>query len=339
VNCEFTDEFDWPQTLATAWGAAESGDMDIARRLYGLAEDILPNPLSVSPELSILRHARGSGTGQVICVPPTEDKVFSIYMIGVQEADGVGPETFRYTPASLEAGIRKFMSGFDGGYHSDNIREDRRHVFVMSTGRCGTVSLYRLFSGSNIHPFHTFWFHPSIGFATEFLARLVSGEWSDDSSCRMWMKCRAAEWLGDKRCMFVNHTDTAFAPVFAALHPSSVFIHLKRNPEDVYRSFHEKGQYGLSNLGPFTYVPGREFAWARTQEDGLEWFIRFTEDYANAMSRVLGDRVLNVSSDRLFAQDREEIARLLKFTGSDIDLDFAVAHFARKINEKAHKAV
>ena len=51
----------------------------------------------------------------------------------------------------------------------------------------------------------------------------------------------------------------------------------------------------------------------------------------------MGDRFTEISADKLFAQDKEEISKLLEFTGSNIPLNKAVDHFKTKINEKAHK--
>jgi hypothetical protein len=89
------------------------------------------------------------------------------------------------------------------------------------------------------------------------------------------------------------------------------------------------------------YAFSPEFRWRRTEDsvpNCLAWYLNFTETFARAMGRVVGpERFIEVSSDKLFAQDREEIGRLLAFTEADISIHDAVEHFGTKINSKDHR--
>jgi len=132
-----------------------------------------------------------------------------------------------------------------------------------------------------------------------------------------------------------------FSPVFAAIHPRSKFVHLRRNPEDVFESFFTKLQWNEGQLRPLDYAFSPEFRWKRPVDNlpsCIAWYLRLTEVFARAMGRVVGpERFIEVSSDKLFAQDREEIGRLLDFTEAGISVDDAVDHFGKKINSKDHK--
>lgn len=340
VNCQFGDG--WVELVTGGWTKGEDGDISACRRAYMTADMDLPGSATLCPDLSVLRHTIGEGVGQVENVTPTENQVHSLFLMSpyTEQENSTGLQTFEYRK-HLEGGIRAFMKQFDPGYFGENIPEPREHVFVMSTGRCGTVSLYKMFRDSNLCPYHTYWFHPSIVYAYEFMCRLVDRRWKDPYCWGLWMKCRAAEWLGDRPMMALNHTDTIYAPVFAALHPKAKFIHLHRNKADTFESFYTKNQFGEGNLRKIRYAINNDFRWRRaydTDVADIDWYLDFTKFFARTMGNVLGsERFAEISSDKLFAQDEDEVRRLLEFTGSDVPLDTALTHFGTKHNEKAHK--
>ena len=220
---------------------------------------------------------------------------------------------------------------------------------VLSTGRCGTVSIYRLLQGSNVLPYHAYWCSVPTSDHWEMMLRLIAGEPSGGEPIYAnWMSVRAAEWIGaaaqNRNMVGLNHTDTIFAPIFAALHPLSKFVWLRRSKDAVRRSFIDKDQWQgeLGNqLRPLLYS-FEPFQWRRTSHsktEAIDWYLDFTEDFCQAMTDVLGERLIVVEAEDLFRQDRTEIARLLDFIGADIDLDKAVKHFAVPINAKLHKLV
>ena len=141
----------------------------------------------------------------------------------------------------------------------------------------------------------------------------------------------------------LNHRDTIFAPVFAALHEKSKFLYLSREPDDLFKSFYGKQQFtGGPQLMPVHYAFDPEFRWAVDLRDlvsMIAWYIKFTQEFCRAMGRVMKDRFLEIRAEDLFRQDRETIERMLDFIGCSIPLERAVQHYGRKINEKAHKAV
>ncbi|MDP2618643.1 MAG: sulfotransferase [Hyphomicrobiales bacterium] len=333
--------------VVDGWQHAQAGRVDEARAAYVRADGFLPVELSVSPDLSVLRHNVGRASGLVTTVAPTEDCVVS-FVLPETSAESLG--RWGMTPPLidgelLERNIRAFIEGFDPLHHSKNIVRDLPHVLVLSTGRCGTVSLLHLFARSGLIPYHTYWWLLSSSTRWEMMSRLMAGRFDGDRTALLWSATRAAEWLGAMSCnrpmIGLNHLDTIFAPVFAAIHKESKFVHIHRDADAVFKSFFTKNQWGGSQLRPMHSTFSPEFRFYMTDDDlpaCIAWYIRFTEVFSQAVGRVVGpDRYLEVSSDRLFAQDRDEIARLLDFTGADIPIADAVEHFATRINEKAHK--
>ena len=329
------------------WELSSAGKIDQARQAY-LKADRLLSEGSLSPDLSILRHNVGKACGEVIPYPPTEDRVVTIGLPETSfEEDGhLGMKRPLIDAAALEKNIRTVIGSFKPGHHRQNITKELPHTLVLSTGRCGTVSLYRLFEKGRIVPYHSYWwgFMPSTRW--EMMCRIMAGKFDGDNTGMMWAATRAAEWLGaighDRPMIGLNHLDTIFAPVFAAIHPQAKFIHLHRDPTAVFESFFSKNQWSETQLRPMFYGFDPYFRFRRTGHDLPEciaWYIHFTDEFAKAMGRAVGpDRFVEISADRLFAQDPVEIDRLLDFTGTGISLDDAVVHFGTPINEKRHKA-
>ena len=333
-----------------AWHASFAGKFGEAAEYYRQADSLMGTVTDergpqFNPGLSVLRHGVGVGTGRVVSITATEDLV-SCFTIGGNHletpespnADGMAELEIRTW--MLAKNIRTFMQNLDLGHHPENIKEHRPHVLVMSTGRCGTVSLHRLLIGSNLNSYHTFWWNLPTASRINMSCQLVSGDFRDEEIPDVWLTCRAAEWLGGTM-IGLNHLDTIFAPTFAAMHPKSRFVYIIRDSVDVFKSFYGKNQWGVQQLRPVHYKFTPDFHWRRTEQtvpQMIAWYLRFTEEFSRAFGSVLGNRFLGVRAESLFAQDRDAISELLDFIGSDVPLDRGVDHFGVKINEKKHKA-
>lgn len=331
----------WWHLVRNAWEASSRGDVSKALGLYDEADSYLNGP-RLNGSLSVLRHNRGQGSGSVLPVPATETSVISMFLHGddppVLESGGHLPQSI------TEKFIEAFLACDVMDLHVGNIDQPRPHVMVLSSGRCGTRSVYELFRDSNLMPYHTYWFTVGAFERWEMICRFHAGNFEGVCPSTLWAATRAAEWLGEKSMIGANHTDTIFAPVFAAIHPKSKFIYLHRNDADVTRSFIDKEQWGDGggHFRPLAYeVRDNKIHLGLidvTVTQGVWHHLSLTDSFCRAFGNVMGDRFTEISSDKLFRQDRDEIAKLLEFTGSDIDIEFAVEHFATKINEKAHKA-
>lgn len=323
------------------WANAAAGRFANARALYRRADEANTHGGGLNADLSLLRHTVGVADGLVEPPDFDQDDVPRFVMLDTVPDGGGDREVRCPTPEA----ISRFLHRVDPGFHRLNIPEDIPHVMVLSTGRCGTVSLYRLLRETNVVPYHAYWWNVSLTTRWEMMCRLHAGE-PDRRASRDWLATRAAEWLGpafQRRSMVgLNHTDTIFAPAFAALHPKSRFVWLKRNASDVRKSYVSKHQWlgrTGNQLRPLRYSLD-PFRWSLTghsQDECIRWFIRFTDGFCAALRELLSDRVLMVEAEDLFNQKTDKIAELLDFIGADIPLERAVGHFGVKINEKAHK--
>lgn len=337
--------------VVDGWERSRDGDIGGALAAYRRADRLLPRGFTMSPELSVLRHNTGAATGAVVPIPPTENRVVAFTMMATARpsAEPFGLHEMRVNRTVLEANIRQFMGQYrPPGHHLRNLGELHfPHTMVLSTGRCGTVSLYHLLSGSRrVLPFHTFWWLLSATTRWEVMCRFFDGRFDNAALFNVWLETRAAEWLTAaihvRSMVDLNHLDTVFAPAFAALHPISRFVHLHRDPVAVFHSFYAKNQWLNLQLRPLIYAFDPRFRYQETKDNlarCIAWYVHFTNTFAAALGSVLGPgRFLAVSSEKLFAQDREEIRRLLMFVGAEDVEARAVDHFGKRINEKAHKA-
>ena len=329
--------------------ASLANKFDEAMEYYRQADSLMETVTTergpqLNPSLSVLRHNVGRGTGQVVPITATEDMV-ACFTIGgghletLESSNAEGMAEIDINPKALDKNIRAFMQKLDLGHHPENIKEHRPHVMIMSTGRCGTVSLHHLLRGSNLIPYHTFWWNLPTTSRINMSCQLASGDFRDAEIPETWLTCRAAEWLGGTM-IGLNHLDTIFAPAFAAMHPESKFVHITRDPGDVFNSFYGKNQWGVQQLAPVYYKFTPKFHWRMVEQtipQMIAWYLKFTEAFSRVFGRVMGDRHIEVRAEKLFAQDREAIGGLLEFVGADIPLDKAVDHFGTKINEKKHK--
>ena len=331
-----------------AWIFSDGGEVEKALEAYEELDRILiPYDSWFHPELSVLRHNPGEASGLVKPIPATEDRVVALIHgdTSIESPDNWGMKRTVTDGKKLERNIGDFIWDYKPKSPIlENIKKDLPHVQVLSTGRCGTMSLYHLFGRTQLVPYHTFWWLLAPSTRWEMMCQLIEGE-TYPKVANFWASCRAAEWLGaisqDRPMIGLNHLDTIFAPTFAAIHPRSKFVHLRRDPRAVFNSFVSKNQWQGGQLSVMDYAFSPEFRWRGT-EDGVlycvVWYLDFTETFARAMGRVVGpERYIEISSDRLFAQDEDEIRSLIDFTEADISVDAAVEHFSKKFNAKDHR--
>jgi len=148
----------------------------------------------------LLRHQTGSASGIIVPPPTDEDHVACFHFIdevrGEDTNTGLTPALIN--GAALERNIRRFLGAFDPGFHARNISRDLPHVFFMSTGRVGTMSLYRMFEDTDLMPFHSYWWQNAITSRWQIMCRMISGQFEViDPVIQQWISTRAAEWLCD----------------------------------------------------------------------------------------------------------------------------------------------
>lgn len=348
---------EWSDLVGTAWHCAEKGDFDQALACYKHADMLgagaFPGqPLLLNPELSLLRHKAGIAEGCVRQLPPNEDAIITINLSNVspngESSDAKGMVQCSF--ANLDANIQRLMHEFSPPcYHYENIHSQLPHIQVLSSGRCGTISLYRLIETTHYLAYHTFFFQTQYDLRYEQAYRCMAGNFDSHTPANEWLKVRAAEWIGccnlQRPMMMINHLDTPFAPIFALMHPQSKFIYLRRNPTDAFESFYSKAQWSHLQINPLHYTFDPDFRWRYRGWDtpaAIAWYLRFTDEFSRAFGRVMGpERFIELSADGLFAShiDNREIQRLIEFTGIEKTVDEVAEHYQVPYNQKLHKTM
>ena len=229
--------------------------------------------------------------------------------------------------------------------HMENLKACRRHfnveahdpVFVMSTGRCGTLGLHEFLKKSmHVIPYHTLDCQLLPMDRNHVLYRIIEGNLDKEVLTRIlsaYLETRSAEILfacrNGKTPVIVNHWDTVFAPFNAVLYTGSKFIHLHRDETKVFRSFYGKNQLQNQQLQHFRYDP--EFPDGRFvffPDDGPElnqmiaWYLFITSEFSRAFAETVADgRVVSIRSEDLFARSREHFDILRQTIPID-DLDY-----------------
>ncbi len=296
--------------VAAGWTAAETGRFDQAYSHYCKAEQLVDVGMNFPALLNMARHAQMDPStlnlieGVNRPFESTEDLV-----IGAEASDGVSPNL---TPMGLDMVDYDFYSlveniqnyKVDLEFHPLNLPTDMDHLFVMSTGRCGTTSLYRKIEQEYV-AYHQHFLFPSHAQRLEQMCYMIAGV-QNDNIARAWLKLRAAEWVGASligmRMANLNHLDTIFAPVFAQMHPKAEFIYVWREPRELFASFYGKRQFNRQLMPIYYSIP---FEWCESDEhteaEQILWYMDFTETFCRAFGKVYPGRWREVKAKDLFA--------------------------------------
>lgn len=223
-------------------------------------------------------------------------------------------------------------------------------TFVMSTGRCGTRSLYELLAGSDyVLQFHSFTQQMSVGDRNHILYRLLSGILDTEvivGLAQNYLMARTAELMyayrQGKRPVFVSHFDTIYHPINKALFPESKILYIRRDEIEVFKSFHSKNQFGSSQLMPLRFdpsFPDKVFCYSTecgmAQPERIAWYLAATRYLGEAATSAFPEDSLTCVANDLFAGDHEAITALTRFLHCpDLDEDLLRQHFSKKINAK-----
>lgn len=226
----------------------------------------------------------------------------------------------------------------------------RPPVFVLSTGRCGTLALLKLLERSDqAMAYHTLHWQMSAADRNHMLYRILEGNFDPEAVAgilQTYLECRGAEVLFALRTgrslMIVNHLDTVFAPFNAVFFPDSRFLHVHRNPAKVYASMLTKSQWG-GQLQHWSYDPafpeGR-FCFRQDETLALEaevaWYLYLTKTFAAAFfDTVAEERRAEIKSEELFSRDAAAYERLMAVLPvDDLSLEMFEENFAKPINKK-----
>lgn len=189
-------------------------------------------------------------------------------------------------------------------------------VFVLSTGRVGTMLLTRLFElEKGLHIEHEalpeMLYTGKLAYADpsniEFTkGAYMAGRYEAIRDCQ----------LQNLRYVETNNRLTFFAPAMAALFPNAKFIHLLRHPDSFVSSGIQRNWYtGKTITDEGRIAPGKDLGIER-QQDKIAWLWNATNAFIDDFKTGAGkNRTLTVRSEDLFsnAEEAERILNWLNF--------------------------
>jgi len=227
----------------------------------------------------------------------------------------------------------------------------RDPVQVLSTGRCGTRSLFGLcLLSKRVLPYHSFELATLPVDRNHLLYRIATGRLDKESVAALavhYLQTRTAEFIYAYRTgrtpLVTSHWDAIFAPFVAEMFPEARFLYLRREETAVFRSIYGKNQWQDSQLMPLSFDP--RFPAGRfvcRHEVGLDiemriaWYLHVTGVFAEAfLDGIEADRQLSLRSEALFAGTPETLKDLRNVLPlDDIDADALAAHFNAPQNTK-----
>lgn len=227
-------------------------------------------------------------------------------------------------------------------------------IFVMSTGRCGTRSLYQLLETSeHVLPYHSFTAQMPAADRNHLLYRVLTNKFDDETINQLminYLQARTAELMyayrQGRRPVFVSHLDTVYHPVNRVFFPEGKTLYLHRNDLEVFQSIHKKNQFLDLQLMPLRFdarFPENRFLYSldcgMEQPERIAWYLAATECYAKAALEVNPDNSLDSNANELFTGDQDAIVSLADFLNiPDLPAGKIKQHFSKRINIKAEKA-
>jgi hypothetical protein len=207
-------------------------------------------------------------------------------------------------------------------------RSLRRRVeclFVLSTGRCGTMGLTSLLDLSpRIDAVH----EPSPLFLEETMAAYM-GHPVDQARSEAYAEDYAAgrspmlAWAAIRGVRFAECSNrmTYFAPFLAEYFPRSRFLHLYRHPGDVVRSAMRRGHYDHHRWDPYRITPRPDdpFAdawehWGPFEKCCWNWQA-INQHILDFRAAIDPRRVAAVSFESLFRSDQDKAMGLFDWLG------------------------
>lgn len=193
-------------------------------------------------------------------------------------------------------------------------------VFVLSTGRCGTMLLTRILSqlsevGVYHEPYPEFVWHNKYAYENYSL--------NADSIAMMFDAARyetiRSDFLNNKTYIETNNRITFFAHQIIGLYPNAKFIHLIREPVSFVKSGFSRSWYS----GDTIYDEGRIKDTFRLEKwnnyetiEKVAWLWGATNDFILDFKSQTKAPVFEISSKQLF-NNPEKVQSLLAFLGFD----------------------
>lgn len=176
--------------------------------------------------------------------------------------------------------------------------------FVLSTGRCGTALLTKLFEKhSTLTPYH----NPNPELTYHNAKAYHSGSHGSNETKAMVDSARYElirdTFLLNKIYVETNPRITFFAPALAELYPKSTFIHLYRHPIKFIESGRSRNWYVDNTIREEGRLkPTNLSEWSNyNQEEKIAWLWQATNEFIEHFKRTIDpNRVLTIQAEQLF---------------------------------------
>ena len=210
-------------------------------------------------------------------------------------------------------------------------------VFVLSTGRVGTMLLTRLFElEKGLYIEHEalpeMLYTGKLAYADpsniEFTkGAFMAGRYEAIRDCQ----------LQNLRYVETNNRLTFFAPAMAVLFPNAKFIHLLRHPDSFVSSGIQRNWYtGKTITDEGRIAPAKDLGIER-QQDKIAWLWNATNAFIDDFKEGAGkDRTLTVRSEDLFS-NTEEAERILNWLDFKADKTSIQKVLNRPVNTSRKK--
>ena len=210
-------------------------------------------------------------------------------------------------------------------------------VFVLSTGRVGTMLLTRLFElEKGLHIEHEalpeMLYTGKLAYADpsniEFTkGAFMAGRYEAIRDCQ----------LQNLRYVETNNRLTFFAPAMAALFPNAKFIHLLRHPDSFVSSGIQRNWYTGKTITDEGRIAPAKDSGIESQQDKIAWLWNATNAFIEDFKEGAGkDRTLTVRSEDLFS-NTEEAERILNWLDFKADKTSIQKVLNRPVNTSRKK--
>lgn len=212
--------------------------------------------------------------------------------------------------------------GYDFRELYDRVHRDAAPCFVLSTGRCGTELLTKLFElNTGIKTYHQP--IPELVYYSNYAYKNYSRKHEELKTAVDTARYELIRdsFILEKKFIETNNRITFFAFQLAELYPNAQFIHLIRNPESFIKSGlgrdwytgknpHDEGRIELNEPEWLNYSNTKKIAWLWNKTN------QFIEAFKDTVS---AERTITVFAEILFkkAEESQRIFNFLKIPSPD----------------------
>ena len=187
------------------------------------------------------------------------------------------------------------------------VLQNSQPIFVISTGRVGTMLLAKLFETcKNTEVFHEA--QPDMIFAGRYAFENPQNlEWMKGAAVSGRYELIRDSYLKGKRYVETNNRLTFLSPALAELFPKARFIHLLRNPHSFIKSGLQRDWYsGKTITDEGRIVRGDDNFEMLSTADKVAWLWNMTNQFCEDFKTQFGkSRAFTIKSESLFHSTKD----------------------------------